>query len=68
MITSLNMQDTEMLESAFNALDKNNDGYLNYYELSECLMYNSKDFDQIRGLEFAESMKQFIEENDEKED
>ena len=38
-----------MLEAAFDALDKNNDSYLDFYELAECMHINNDAFKKVKG-------------------
>ena len=49
MLASMGQQDSEMLETAFNSLDANNDGFVDFYELSGCLQGNAEAFNKVRG-------------------
>ena len=54
-----------MLETAFHSLDANNDGFVDFYELSGCLQGNAEAFNKIRGSsQFSEAMRQFLASND----
>ena len=49
MLASMSMQDNQMLESAFHALDRNGDNELDFYELVGSMKANAEAFQKIKG-------------------
>ena len=64
MLISMNSQSTQMLEAAFHVLDINGDNQLDFDELVGSMKANAAAFDKIKGHNFVEEMREFIDMND----
>ena len=68
MISYYTQHDNELVESTFNTLDINGDGFLSSSEIKRVLSSNRNSFSQLTGECFALDLEKFVERCDQNVD